>query len=117
MNGAKPARTPAQPALPLAEDKNGPATTPGPGLSSLLQGQRPEEPCPPQPLTHASEDGRSGKFRPILTWTLLAADLFLVVLAWWLMTGGHRGGWGFVLAVAAVVLGGWLGSCAFLCRR
>ena len=118
MNGAKPANPPDQPVLPLSsEDGKSGGTGVGPGMSTLLQGQRPKEaatlPNAPRPETTppASPSTSAG-----LQWTLLAADLVLVILAVWLMTGGAGppGVAGIALGIVAISLGAWLGCYAFL---
>jgi hypothetical protein len=118
MGGAKPANPSAQPPLPLSNDTaatHRPAV--GSGLSTLLQGQRPEE-AAAKPTRPAELQG-DGRFSRHLTWTLLAADLLLVTLAVWIVARGtgrpHLTE--MLLVAAALGLGAWLGCYAFLLRR
>jgi hypothetical protein len=121
MSGTKPANPPAQSALPLSEGGQEPKRAAvGPGLSSLLQGQRNGE-SPAALKTGRPENGGGSPARPshALTWTLLAADVLLIILAVWLVAGrpGRPGFWEILLCVLALSLGAWLGCCAFLWRR
>jgi hypothetical protein len=120
MRGTKPANSPAQTALPLAGGQ-GPDESPavGPGLGSLLQGPRPDETnSRPQPSSFDPLEDKVDAPRS-LAWTLLAADLLLVVLAIWIVLRGpsRPGPTEILLVVAALGLGAWLGCCAFLFRR
>jgi hypothetical protein len=121
MGKSKPAESPGQPVLPLSDTPgkaNG--TAPGPGFTSLLQGPRNGQGAPgTSSQTPSPDPGASQARSPSLTWTLLAADALLVVLAAWQVTTrrGHLGFWGGLLTVLAVGLGAWLGCSAFLHRR
>ena len=105
MNGSKPVNSPAQPPLPLS-DADSPAV--GPGLGTLLQGQK------PGPSAAAASPETSPP--PSLRWGLLAADALLVLLAAWLVFGRTQrlGVWEILLCVLALGLAAWLGCWAFL---
>ncbi len=121
MGKTKPAETPGQPVLPLSD--GGGKSEPAPasaGLSTLLRGSNNGPSAPgqtqgAQPREHDASRPRSSS----LTWTLLAADALLVVLAVWQVVTrrGRLGFWGGLLTVLAVGLGAWLGCSAFLLRR
>jgi hypothetical protein len=120
MGGGKPANYPAQTALSLPGELGADDTpTVGPGFGSLLQGQRSEEASPRlQPSSMEAFEEKVEAPRS-LSWTLLAADLLLVVLAIWIVMRdpSRPGPTEILLVVAALGLGAWLGCCAFLFRR
>ena len=105
MNGTKPVNSPAQSPLPLS-DAEGPAV--GPGLGTLLQGQK-NAPSPASATPEAAPP-------PSLKWALLAADALLVLLAAWLVFGRAQrlGVWEILLCVLALGIAAWLGCWAFL---
>jgi hypothetical protein len=118
MGGTKPANPPAQAPLPLAEEASPPpGASLGPGLTTLLKGQRPGQgPAETPPPGEVSSAGRIPRSLP---WTLLAADVLLITLAVWIVArGAGRAHLTEILLVAAALgLGAWLGCCAFLLRR
>ncbi len=116
MAKTKPAETPGQPALPLGEETRTPERPAGnSGLNTLLQGSRNGQ----GPADPSGEHGSGQPRLSSLTWTLLAADALLVILAVWQVATrrGRLGFWGSLLTILAVGLGGWLGCSAFLLRR
>lgn len=108
MNGAKPVNSPVQPASPLADAGNAAV---GPGLGSLLQGQRNGLAAAPP----ARDDSLTPRIKR-LRWTLVAADIVLLLLPGWLVFGQGRvlGLWDTLLCVLAVSLAAALGCWAFL---
>jgi hypothetical protein len=120
MNGKKPVTAPAQPALPLSNGDAARDGAPvGPGLNTLLQGQRPEELDTSFLTPPAATDTNKGRFSWGLRWTLLAADVLFVILAVWIVTRGSTrlGTCEVLLIFATLGLGAWLACCAFLLRR
>jgi len=89
----------------------------GPGLSTLLQGRRPGESEAAEFVAQPPAKPPAPAAPEALSWTLVAADVGLVTLAGWILTSGQAGVWGTAIAVAAILLGAWLGVCAFLIRR
>ena len=120
MGGAKPAQPPAQVSLPPPDQEGpGPGAPVGPGLGTLLQGNRAGEPLSAPRESHLAGPKSASRSRFSLVVTLLAADMLLIVLAAWIvLRGPGRPGAGEVmLVVAALGLGAWLSCCAFLLRR
>lgn len=120
MNGAKPAESSAEPQLPLSEGNEGMnGDAPGPGLSTLLHGPGNGNagPAGTAPRPQGSTPQARGVSRA-LRWSLIAADLVLVLLAGWMVAGrgGRPGFWEIALSTLAVGLGAWLACSAVLLR-
>jgi hypothetical protein len=120
MGESKPAKTPEQPSLEgpgkAAHGLEGPV---GPGLHKLLQGQRADSSGSGPEASTLTEAAPDGGVPRTLRWTLVGADVLLVIAALWVVARSqNRFGLGDVLLViAALSLGAWLSCCAFLLRR
>jgi len=114
MNGAKPASAPEGNSAPAAAPAAESTTPVGPGFGRLLQGA-PRSPAPaPSPVQKPPHGRPFPAISRALFWTMLAADLLLLILAASviLTTRGRVPLWTLALAASAISLGAWLGCYA-----
>ena len=117
MHETNPANSPEQTGLPLT---SGNEAGIGPGLGSLLQGNK-HGPTPVSPDSRGEAAGSDFTVRQprSLQWTLVAADALLVLLAFWLVVGKTKALsiWEILLCVVTLSLASCLGCWAFLLGR